>query len=72
LYVALKPAREENLPGITPVWAENYGIVPDGRRFAIVVLTNSSKTPLPDRDRAIAEIARSLLDYFYVGRMAKQ
>ncbi|WP_279304910.1 hypothetical protein [Pseudohalioglobus lutimaris] len=28
--------------------------------------------PSPDRDRAIAEIARSLFDYFYVGRMAKQ
>jgi beta-lactamase class A len=49
-----------------------YITLPDGRRFAIVVFTNSSKTPLPDRDRAIAEIARSLFDYFYVGRMAKQ
>jgi len=49
-----------------------YITLPDGRRFAIVVFTNRSKTPMPDRDRAIAEIARSLFDYFYVGRMAKQ
>jgi beta-lactamase class A len=49
-----------------------YITLPDGRRFAIVVFTNSSKTPMPDRDRAIAEIARSLFDYFYVGQMAKQ
>jgi beta-lactamase class A len=49
-----------------------YITLPDGRRFAIVVFTNSSKTPEPDRDRAIAEIARSLFDYFYFGQMAKQ
>jgi len=49
-----------------------YITLPDGRRFAIVVFTNSSETPVPDRDRAIAEIARSLFDYFYVGRMSKQ
>jgi beta-lactamase class A len=49
-----------------------YITLPDGRRFAIVVFTNSSKTPESDRDRAIAEIARSLFDYFYVGQMAKQ
>jgi beta-lactamase class A len=49
-----------------------YITLPDGRRFAIVVFTNSSDTPEPDRDRAIAEIARSLFDYFYVGQMAKQ
>jgi beta-lactamase class A len=36
------------------------------------VFTNSSETPEPDRDRAIAEIARTLFDYFYVGQMAKQ
>ena len=49
-----------------------YITLPDGRRFAIVVFTNSSETPEPDRDRAIAEIARTLFDYFYVGQMAKQ
>jgi beta-lactamase class A len=43
-----------------------YVTLPDGRRFAIVVFTNSSETPEPDRDRAIAEIARSLFDYFYL------
>jgi len=49
-----------------------YVTLPDGRRFALAVFTNSSKTPVADRDRAIAEIARMLFDYFYVGRMAKQ
>jgi len=49
-----------------------YITLPDGRRFAIVVFTNSSDTPEPDRDRAIAEIARTLFDHFYVGQMAKQ
>jgi beta-lactamase class A len=49
-----------------------YITLPDGRRFAIVVFTNSSKTPMPDRDRAIAEIARSLFDYFYLSQAAKQ
>jgi len=49
-----------------------YITLPDGRRFAIVVFTNSSQTPVSDRDRAIAEIARMLFDYFYVGQMAKQ
>ena len=49
-----------------------YITLPDGRRFAIVVFTNSSETPVPDRDRAIAEIARSLFDYFYLAPVAKQ
>jgi beta-lactamase class A len=49
-----------------------YITLPDGRRFAIVVFTNSSKTPMSDRDRAIAEIARSLFDYFYLAPVAKQ
>jgi beta-lactamase class A len=49
-----------------------YITLPDGRRFAIVVFTNSSETPEPDRDRAIAEIARSLFDYFYLASVAKQ
>jgi len=49
-----------------------YITLPDGRRFAIVVFTNSSKTPVADRDRAIAEIARMLFDYFYLAPVAKQ
>jgi len=49
-----------------------YVTLPDGRRFAIAVFTKSSETSEADRDRAIAEVARSLFDYFYVGQMAKQ
>jgi len=49
-----------------------YITLPDGRRIAIAVFTKSSETSEPNRDRAIAEIARSLFDYFYVGQMAKQ
>jgi beta-lactamase class A len=49
-----------------------YITLPDGRRFAIAVFTNSSTTPTADRDRAIAEIARSLFDYFYLSPLAKQ
>ena len=49
-----------------------YVTLPDGRRFAIAVFTNSSETPVSDRDRAIAEIARTLFDYFYLSPVAKQ
>jgi beta-lactamase class A len=49
-----------------------YITLPDGRRFAIAVFTNSSATPVADRDRAIAEIARTLFDYFYLAPVAKQ
>jgi len=41
-----------------------YITLPDGRRFAIVVFTRGSETPLPDRERAVAEVARTLYDYF--------
>jgi beta-lactamase class A len=41
-----------------------YVSLPDGRRFAIVVFTKSSDTPPADRDRAVAEVARTLYDYF--------
>lgn len=41
-----------------------YNTLSDGRRFAIVVFTKSSDTPLADRDRAIAEVSRTLYDYF--------
>lgn len=43
-----------------------YITLPDGRRFAIAVFTNSSKTPTSDRDRAIAEVARALYDFYYL------
>ena len=48
-----------------------YITLPDGRRFAIAVFTNSSETPASDRERAIAEIARALFDYFYLAPVAK-
>ncbi|ELJ8616143.1 class A beta-lactamase [Vibrio cholerae] len=41
-----------------------YITLPDGRRFAIAVFTNSSKTPVESRDRAIAEISRTIYDFF--------
>lgn len=49
-----------------------YITLPDGRRFAIAVFTKRSETSEADRDRAIAEVARSLFDYFHVGQMTKQ
>ena len=49
-----------------------YITLPDGRRFAIAVYTNSSTTPVADRDRAIAEIARMVFDYLYLAPVAKQ
>ncbi len=48
-----------------------YITLPDGRRFAIAVYTNSSETSASDRDRAIAEISRMLFDYFYLAPVAK-
>jgi len=54
--------------------ANDFGYItlPDGRRFAIAVFTNSSETSVADRDRAIAEIARMLFDYFYLAPVANQ
>ncbi len=49
-----------------------YITLPDGRRFALAVFTNSSETSMADRDRAIAEIARALFDYYYLSPVAKQ
>ncbi len=43
-----------------------YITLPDGRRFAIAVFTNSSKTPVADRERAIAEVSRTLYDFYYL------
>lgn len=70
------PARIKGmLPGGTPVEHKSgslggvandvgYVTLPDGRRFAIAVFTGGSTTPLADRDRAIAEVSRTLYDYF--------
>lgn len=49
-----------------------YVTLPDGRRFAIAVFTNSSETSVSDRDRAIAEIARTLFDHFYLAPVGKR
>jgi len=48
--------------------ANDVGFItlPDGRRFAIAVFTKSSTTPEADRDRAIAEISRTLYDFYYL------
>ncbi|MEQ8303112.1 MAG: class A beta-lactamase [Cyclobacteriaceae bacterium] len=43
-----------------------YVTLPDGRRFAIAVFTNSSTTSTADQDRAIAEVSRSLYDFYYL------
>jgi beta-lactamase class A len=43
-----------------------YVTLPDGRRFAIAVFTNSSTTSTADQDRAIAEVARALYDFYYL------
>ncbi|MBL8565198.1 MAG: class A beta-lactamase [Hyphomicrobiaceae bacterium] len=47
-----------------------YVTLPDGQRFAIAVFTSSSTTSEADRDRAIAEIARTLYDYFLTQQRA--
>jgi len=46
--------------------ANDVGFVtlPDGRRFAVAIFTKSSTTPPADRDRAVAETARVLYDFF--------
>ena len=49
-----------------------YVTLPDGRRFAIAVFTNSSETSTSDRERAIAEISRMLFDHFYLAPVVKQ
>lgn len=48
--------------------ANDVGFItlPDGRRVAIAVYTKSSATPDADRERAIAEITRSLYDFYYL------
>jgi beta-lactamase class A len=53
--------------------ANDVGFItlPDGRRFAIVVFTNSSTTSTADQDRAIAEISRSLYDFYYLSAQSK-
>jgi beta-lactamase class A len=53
--------------------ANDVGFItlPDGRRFAIVVFTKSSTTPEVYRDRAIAEISRTLYDFYYLTAQGK-
>jgi beta-lactamase class A len=41
-----------------------YITLPDKRRLAIVVFTKSSQTAPPQRERAIAEVARTLFEYY--------
>ena len=41
-----------------------YITLPDGRRLVIAVFTSSSTSPLVDRDRAIADVSRTIYDYF--------
>lgn len=48
-----------------------YITLPDGRRFAIAVFTNSSRTSEADRDRAIAEVGRTLYDFYYLAAKDK-
>ena len=43
-----------------------YITLPDGRRFAIAVFTKSSATPKGDRERAIAEVSRTIYDNYYL------
>ena len=45
----------------------NQGVtLPDGRRFAIAVYTKNSTTSEADHDRAIAEVTRTLYDFYYL------
>ncbi|MCW3172356.1 class A beta-lactamase [Shewanella subflava] len=48
--------------------ANDVGFItlPDDRRFAIVVYTKSSTTSEAERDRAIAEVTRTLYDFYYL------
>jgi len=48
--------------------ANDVGFItlPDGRRFAIAVFTKSSATPEDDRERAIAEVSRTIYDNYYL------
>jgi beta-lactamase class A len=48
-----------------------YVTLPDGRRFAVVVFTKSSTTSEADRDRAIAEVTRTLYDFYYLTAQGK-
>ena len=41
-----------------------YVTLPDGRRFAVAIFTSASTTPPPSRERAVAETARVLYDFF--------
>jgi len=49
-----------------------YITLPDGRRLAIAVFTKSSETPPMDRDKAIAEAARAIYQYFAENSMEQK
>ena len=53
--------------------ANDVGFItlPDGRRFAIAVYTKRSTTPVADQDRAIAEVSRTLYDFYYLSAQDK-
>ena len=44
----------------------SFVTLPDGRRFAIAVFTKSSTTSEEDRSGAVAEVTRSLYDFYYL------
>lgn len=48
--------------------ANDVGFIrlPDGRRIAVAIFTKNSTTSEADRDRAIAEIGRTLYDFYYL------
>jgi len=48
--------------------ANDVGFItlPDGRRFAIAVFTKSSTTPDATREQAIAQVARTIYDFYYL------
>lgn len=45
-----------------------YVSLPDGRRMALVVFTKGSATTPANRDRAVAEISRTIYDYFVLSQ----
>ncbi len=57
--------------GTIGMTANDVGIIVlpgDGGHLVISVFTKSSEKPLPDRERAIAEVTRALHDYFLLNR----
>jgi beta-lactamase class A len=57
--------------GTIGMTANDVGIITlpnDGGHLVISVFTKSSEKPLPERERAIAEVTRALHDYFLLNR----